>query len=120
MVDDNFQSDADRIPDDVVEGDFDLPSQRAPEHPGTILKRVFLNNHDLTQEELAEAMDTYPQRVSELVNGHKRITPRWAYKLARAFDNSPKFWLSMQETYDLYQFKQSPEFDEIDDVKKVV
>lgn len=120
MVEDTFESNPEEIPEDVVEGDFTLPEDRAPEHPGTILKRVFLENHDLTQDELAEALNTYPQRISELVNGHKNISPQWAYKLAKAFDNSPKFWLSLQETYDLHEYRESNDPEDLDQVKQVV
>lgn len=79
MIEDTFESHLDEIPEDLVEGDSTLPEARAPEHPGTILKGVFLENHNLTQNELAQALNTYPQQISELVNGRKNITPQWAY-----------------------------------------
>jgi addiction module HigA family antidote len=52
------------------------------------------------------------QRINELVNRKRGITPSTALRLARFFDVSPGFWLNMQARWDLYRAEQA-EADEL-------
>jgi antitoxin HigA-1 len=40
-------------------------------------------------------------RMSEIVNGHRRITADTALWLARYFATTPEFWMNLQASYDL-------------------
>ena len=73
-----------------------VPENRVPTHPGEILLEEFLKPMKLTQRELATALHVPYQRVNELVNGRRGITPSTALRLARYFDGSPLFWLNLQ------------------------
>ncbi len=55
-----------------------VPTHRAPTHPGEMLLEEFLNPMDLTQRDLAEAINVPYQRVNELINGRRGITPSTA------------------------------------------
>ena len=79
-----------------------IPTDRVPTHPGEMLLEEFLNPLNLTQRELASAIHVSYQRVNELVNGRRGITPSTALRLARYFDVSPAFWLNLQLRWDLY------------------
>jgi addiction module HigA family antidote len=80
-----------------------IPSHRAPTHPGTMLYEEFLQPMGLSQRELAEGIRVPYQRVNELVNGRRGITPSTALRLARFFGNTPGFWMNLQLRWDLYE-----------------
>ena len=68
-----------------------------------MLLEEFLNPLGLTQRELAEAIHVPYQRINELINGRRGVTPSTALRLARFFKTSPDFWMNLQLRWDLYQ-----------------
>jgi len=78
------------------------PTHREPTHPGDMLLEEFLKPMGLSQQYLAREIHVPYQRVNELVNRRRGITPSTALRLARFFGNSPSFWLSLQLRWDLY------------------
>ena len=84
-----------------------IPTHRVPTHPGEMLLEEFLNPVNLTQRELATAIHVPYQRVNELVNGRRGITPSTALRLGRYFDVSAVFWLNLQLRWDLYHATRS-------------
>ena len=93
-----------------------VPTDRIPTHPGEILLEEFLIPMKLTQRELAEALHVPYQRVNELVNGRRGITPSTALRLGKYFDVSPSFWLNLQLHWDLYHAIRS-EARELDTIE---
>ncbi len=83
------------------------PTNRAPSHPGEVLMEEFLKPMQITQRELAGAILVPYQRVNELVNQRRGITPSTALRLARFFKVSPDFWLNLQLRWDLYRAAQT-------------
>ena len=79
-----------------------IPTHRPPTHPGEMLLEGYLKPMGITQRELADSIDVAYQRVNELVNGKRGITPSTALRLAKFFGNSPEFWLNLQIRWDLY------------------
>ena len=79
-----------------------IPTHREPTHPGEMLLAEFLLPAGLTQRDLALAIKVPYQRVNELVNRRRGITPSTALRLARFFGNSAAFWMNLQLRYDLY------------------
>lgn len=61
---------------------------------------------NLTQTELADAIRVPCQRISELVEGERAVTPSTALRLAKFFRMSPDFWMMLQIRWDLFQFQQ--------------
>ena len=84
-----------------------VPSHRQPTHPGEMLFEEFLQPLDLSQQALANAIHVSFQRVNEIVNRHRGVSPSTALRLARFFGTSPDFWLNLQQRWDLYQALQS-------------
>ena len=84
-----------------------IPTHRAPTHPGELLLEEFLKPMGLTQRELAVAVSVPYQRVNEIINGRRGITPGTALRLAKFFGVSPDFWMNIQLRWDLYFAKQS-------------
>ena len=84
-----------------------IPTNRTPTHPGEILQEEFLTPMQITQRELADALHVPYQRVNELVNQKRGVTPSTALRLARFFGVSPDFWLNLQVRWDLYRVRES-------------
>jgi len=83
-----------------------IPTDRTPTHPGEMLLQEFLIPMGLTQRELADAIRVPYQRVNDLVNGRRGMTPNTALRLARYFGNTPAFWMNLQLRRDLYFAQQ--------------
>ena len=62
-----------------------IPTDRVPTHPGEILLEEFLIPADLTQRHLANAIHVPYQRINDIVNGRRGITPSTALRLAKFF-----------------------------------
>ena len=93
-----------------------VPTHRAPTHPGEMLLEEFLNPMGLTQRELAEAIHVPYQRVNEIVNARRGVTPGTALRLAKFFGTSAAFWLNLQLRWDLYH-AQKAEADELETIQ---
>ncbi len=79
-----------------------VPTNRIPTHPGEMLQEEFLIPMGLTQRALADAIHVPYQRVNDLVNGRRGMTPSTALRLAKFFGNTPGFWMNLQLRWDLY------------------
>ena len=86
-----------------------IPTQREPTHPGEMLLEEFLKPMELTQRVLADGICVPYQRVNEIVNGRRGITPSTALRLAKFFGNSEGFWMNLQLRWDLYHAKKTEE-----------
>ncbi len=84
-----------------------IPTHRVPTHPGEMLLEEFLIPMGLTQRELAQAIHVPYQRINELVNGKRGMSPKTALRLAKYFGISATFWLNVQLRWDLYHAQQS-------------
>lgn len=93
-----------------------VPTRRPPTHPGEMLLEEFLKPMALTQRELADAIHVPYQRVNEIVNGRRGVTPGTALRLAKLFGTSPGFWMNLQLRWDLYQ-AQRAEADELEQIE---
>jgi addiction module HigA family antidote len=73
-----------------------------------MLSEEFLFPMRLTQRELAVAIHVPYQRINDIVNGRRGITPSTALRLAKYFGMSADFWMNVQLRWDLY-FAQKKE-----------
>ena len=76
-------------------------------HPGEMLLEEFLTPSGLTQRDLADAIHVPYQRVNEIVNGRRGVTPGTALRLAKFFSSSADFWMNLQLRWDLQHAQQS-------------
>lgn len=84
-----------------------VPTNRIPTHPGEMLLEEFLDPMGISQRDLADNIHVPYQRVNEIVNGRRGITPSTALRLAKFFDMSPDFWMNLQLRWDLYFAQQT-------------
>jgi addiction module HigA family antidote len=73
----------------------------APNHPGEVLDKEFLEPHALTSSRVARDLKITPQRVRKIVRGASPISAEIALRLARYFGTSDEFWMALQVHYDL-------------------
>ena len=84
-----------------------IPTHRAPTPPGEMLLEEFLKPMGMTQRELADKINVPYQRVNEIINGRRGITPSTALRLAKVFGMSDEFWMNVQLRWDLFFVKQA-------------
>jgi addiction module HigA family antidote len=70
-------------------------------HPGEILQQEFLNPLRITAYRLSKDITIPQTRVSQILKGNRRITADTALRLSKYFGNSPKFWLGLQDDFDI-------------------
>lgn len=88
-----------------------IPTNRQPTHPGEMLKEEFLVPMNISQRELADAIHVPYQRINELVNQKRGITPSTALRLAKFFGHSADFWLNLQIRCDLFKAQETEKND---------
>ena len=66
---------------------------------------------NITQRELADAIHVPYQRINELVNKKRGVTPSTALRLSKFFGVSPEFWLNLQMRSELYKAQNSEKKD---------
>ena len=69
--------------------------------PGVILLEEFLIPSEISQYRLAKDLEIPQTRVSEIIKGNRRITADTAIRLSAYFGNSAKFWLGIQDDFDI-------------------
>ncbi len=95
-----------------------IPTHREPTHPGEMLLEEFLAPMGLTQRDLADGIRVPYQRVNELINGRRGITPSTAVRLAKFFGTTPDLWMNLQLRWDLYH-AQEAEARDLERIKRV-
>jgi antitoxin HigA-1 len=70
-------------------------------HPGTVLSEEFLIPLNITAYKLAKDINIPQTRISEIIKGNRRITADTALRLSKYFGNSAKFWLGLQDDFDI-------------------
>jgi len=70
-------------------------------HPGEVLQEEFLTPLDITAYKLSKDIGIPQTRISEILKGRRRITADTALRLSKYFGTTEKFWLGLQDDYDL-------------------
>mgnify|MGYP002623077162 CR=1 FL=1 len=76
-------------------------------HPGEILSEEFLNPLNITAYRLSKDTDIPQTRISQIIKGKRRITADTALRLASYFGTTAKFWLGLQDDYDIEEEKET-------------
>lgn len=76
-------------------------------HPGEVLKEEFLDPMGISAYRLAKDTGIPQTRISEIVKGRRRITADSALRFAKYFGVSARFWLGLQDDYDIEEEESS-------------
>jgi addiction module HigA family antidote len=84
-------------------------------HPGEILLEEFLSPLGISAYRLSNDLGIPQSRTSGILKGNRRVTADMALRLSKYFGTSAKFWLGLQDDYDLEeeQLLLKPELNEI-------
>lgn len=85
-----------------------------PPHPGTILLEDWIKPLNISISEFAMKLGTSRKNLSEIVNCKTGISPEMSLKLAKALGTTPKLWLNLQLSYDLWQAEQKVNLDDVE------
>lgn len=85
-------------------------------HPGEILLEEFLNPMEISAYRLAKETFIPQTRISEIIKGNRRITADTALRFSKFFGTSAKFWLGLQDDYDLEEEQREKE-KELNEIK---
>lgn len=72
-----------------------------PAHPGEILMEEFMAPLGITQYRLSKDIGVHPRRINQIVHGDRSVTADTALRLSRYFGTSERFWMNLQNRYDL-------------------
>jgi addiction module HigA family antidote len=86
-------------------------------HPGEVLRFDFLEPLEISAYRLSKDLKIPQTRISEIIKGTRRITADTALRLSKYFGNSAKFWLGLQDDYDIEEEKEEKK-DEFDEIQK--
>ena len=86
-------------------------------HPGEILQEEFLTPLEISAYRLSKDLKIPQTRISEILKGNRRITADTALRLSQYFGNSAKFWLGLQDDFDIEEGKESKE-KELQSIKR--
>lgn len=87
-------------------------------HPGEILNEEFLLPLGISAYRLAKETFIPQTRVSEILKGNRRITADTALRLSKFFGNSARFWLGLQNDYDLEE-EVTQKGNELNEIKPI-
>lgn len=85
-------------------------------HPGEILIEEFLEPMGISAYRLAKETGIPQTRISEIIKGRRRVTADTALRFSKYFGTTPKFWLGLQDDYDIEE-GQHLISDELNEIK---
>ena len=86
-------------------------------HPGEVLLEEFLRPLNISAYRLSMDIGIPQTRTSEILKGNRRITADTALRLSKYFGNSAKFWLGLQDDYDIEE-EQNLKTEELNAIKE--
>ena len=86
-------------------------------HPGEVLGEEFLTPMEISAYRLAKDTGIPQTRISQILKGKRRITADTALRLSAFFGNSAKFWLGLQDDYDIEE-EQSRHGDKLKQIRQ--
>jgi len=89
-------------------------------HPGEILNEEFLIPLGITAYRLSKETFVPQTRISEIIKGNRRITADTALRFSKFFGTSAKFWLGLQDDYDIEEesINKSSELENIKEINQ--
>lgn len=90
---------------------------RAPTHPGAILREFVLPELGITQGEFADRLGVSRRTVSEVLHERRPVTPDMAIRLGKLLGNGAGLWLRMQQAVDVWTLEQQGDYAHIQQLK---
>ena len=78
-----------------------------PPHPGEFIQATYMKPFGVSCRHLAKYLDVAASTLNRVLKTQSGISPEMALRLSKVIGRSPESWLAMQDSYDLWQAKQS-------------
>lgn len=88
-------------------------TMKNPSHPGEILREGYLIPLNVSVTKAAKMLDVTRASLSKILNGKGGISPQMAFKLGKAFNSDPHFWINLQVNYDMAQAQKTVNLDRV-------
>ena len=76
-------------------------------HPGEILFEEFLRPLKITAYRLSKDTAIPQTRISQIIKGKRRITADTALRFSSYFGTTAKFWLGLQDDFDIDEEREN-------------
>lgn len=90
-----------------------------PPHPGGFIKRVYIEPHDISANEVAKKLDVSPSTFNRLINEKSDVSPEMALRLSKVLGRTAESWMLMQDNYDLAKAEKSVDISKCEPVSFV-
>ncbi len=88
--------------------------QHNPPHPGALIRRTYIEPFaEISANQIAAQLGVSRSAFSRLVNGVAGVSPQMAVRLSRVLGGSAESWLTLQESYDLWDARQSVDVQDL-------
>ena len=87
---------------------------KSPPHPGKVVRVSCLEPLGLNVTEGARVLGVSRQALSNLVNGHARISTDMAVRLAKAFGSTTGTWIRLQAAFDVARARAREDLIEVE------
>ena len=77
-----------------------------PPHPGEFIQATYMEPFGLSCRYLAGKLNVAASTLNRVLKTQSGISPEMALRLSKALGRSPESWLSMQDSYDLWQARK--------------
>jgi addiction module HigA family antidote len=84
-----------------------------PPHPGEFIRATYMEPFGLSCRYLAEQLDVAASTLNRILKKQSGLSPEMALRLSKALGRSPESWLSMQDTYDLFEAKKGARLNRV-------
>ena len=81
-------------------------SMHNPPHPGAFIQEIYMAPNGISCRELALKLGVAASTLHRVLTETSGISPEMALRLSKALGRSPESWLTMQDSYDLWQARQ--------------
>lgn len=79
---------------------------RAPTHPGALLREDVLPATGKPKAEIARLLGISRQHLYDLIEERKPVTPAVAMRLGKLFGNGAGLWIRMQAAHDTWRVER--------------
>lgn len=84
-----------------------MSAERAPPHPGSLLRVEVLDRLKLSVSQAAHEMKVARQTLHSVLAGRAAITPDMALRIGRLSATRAGSWLDRQQRYDLWHARRN-------------
>ena len=89
--------------------------QHNPPHPGALIQRTYIDPfNEITGNKVADRLGVARSTFNRLLNGISAVSPEMAVRLSEVLGGSAESWLTLQESYDLWEARQSVDTESLE------